>query len=325
MEFYRPIGLDWFDEGFWAINDQYETAKQYLAFDQAYRPKDGTPALNEYEPLSVKENEIYFVKDPGGETQHKACTLQYFKDNKFDFIIASIPQHIAIFKDLIAKYQPEAKLIVQMGNEWPMEYWQGNNVLASVKARPVPADCNEIFYHQEIDLKVFWWETVKPSKKIYSFVNVLENMPRASRDFEILEQLLPDYQVRSYGGQNRDGNMTGDRELADKMREAQFILHVKDHGDGFGHVIHSAYAVGRPVITRLSDYKGKLAEDLLVEGTYLDIDSLGRNELVRRVRHLTDNPGELAIMGDRAAQQFRSVVNYDHESEEIGKWLKSLR
>lgn len=321
-ELYRPIGMEWFEEGFWAINNQLDTAKQYLEIGS--QPVDNTSRLNDLEQ-GFGAADRFNIFDPGMESTHKACTLDYFKKNKFDIVIASIPAHIPLFENLIKQFNPEAKLIVQMGNEWPIDYWYHHNVLASVKARPLTTDINAIFYHQEVDLDIFWWDTVRPTKKIHSFVNVLSSFERASRDFEILEQVLHEYEFKSYGGQCRDGNMTGDRQLANKMREAEFILHVKDHGDGFGHVIHNAYAVGRPVITRSSDYVGKLAEDLLVDGTYLDIDKLGRNELIRQVRYFTDNPNELSKMGDRAAEHFRKVVNYQQEAEEIAQWLKTLK
>lgn len=323
-EVYRPIGLDWYEQGFWGINDLFDTAKQYLSFDQAYKPGDGTPALNKWMDRTESEEGVGHVLDPGGERAHKVCTLEYFKNNPFDVCIASIPKHIEMYKKLIKLYNPKAKLIVQMGNEWPMDYWYNNNVLASVKPRPVTSDINAMFYHQEFDLRVFWWDTVKPTKKIFSFINVLQSMERGYKDFLALERFLSDFEFKSYGGQCRDGNMTGERELAEKMRESQFVFHVKDHGDGFGHVIHNAYAMGRPVITRKSDYINRLAEDLLVEGTYIDVD-LGYAEVVRQVRELTDSPEKLAIMGDEAAKQFRKVVNYEQEAEEIAVWLTKLR
>ena len=41
MALYRPIGMDWFDEGFWAINNQRDTAEQFLKPES--QALDGTP------------------------------------------------------------------------------------------------------------------------------------------------------------------------------------------------------------------------------------------------------------------------------------------
>ena len=83
--------------------------------------------------------------------------------------------------------------------------------------------------------------------------------------------------------------------------------------------------MGRPVITRSSDYKNRLAEDLLVEGTFLDLDTMSYDEVAERVRYLTETPHELAIMGNKAAERFREVVNYENEAGEIAVWLEKLK
>jgi len=329
MEVYRPIGMQWFAEGYWAINNQYDTAKQYLSMDQV--PSDGTPVLNREhkkpKPLNTpknKEKGIFYCYDPGGTDVNRACTLDFFKNKRFDYLIASIPAHIPLYKRLISEYHPSAKLIVQMGNEWPFEFWEGNNILASVKPRQIES-ANAIFYHQEFSTKIFKPTPCRPTKKVYSFVNVLQNMPQAQGDFDELERLLKPYgyEFGSYGGQNRDGNMNGPRELADKMHDAEFILHSKPGGDGFGHIIFNAYAVGRPVITRSSQYRERLAEELLVPGTYIDLDKLGHTLTAQAIQaHGLD---KLEQMGKRASERFQEVVNYEKEAEEIAGWLTRLK
>ncbi len=331
MMVYRPIGLEWFDEGFWAINDQRDTAEQFLSLDQAFVPRDQTPALNKLtydrdELLGERaEDGVHYVSDPGGISHHRACTLAFFKQNQFDYVIASIPAHIPLFKKLIEMYQPNAKLIVQMGNEWPDEFWTGN-VLASVKPRDSRA--NTMFYHQEFDLDIFRPAPVEVTKKVYSFVNCLQQqMPLAWSDFTGLEMLLgarSGFQFKSFGGQCRDGNMDGPVELADAMREAMMIFHVKEGGDGFGHIIYNAYAVGRPIITRSRFYKDRLAEELLVPGTFIDLDKHNMPEAYNILNRLHYQPEELRDMGAKAHARFMEVVDYEAEAERIGQWLKSL-
>jgi hypothetical protein len=320
MQLYRPIGLEWFEEGYWAINDQLDTAKQFLELDS--QPVDKTPPLNF--PDWQHADGTYSIMDPGGKSSHRACTLEFFKNNQFDYIIATIPAHVPLFERLIAQFQPKAKLIVQMGNNWNLDNYAGYNVLASIAPQLSPA--NTLFYHQEFDLRVFHDTPVQPVRKVYSFLNIIQHSGVGWNDYSDLKRMMErqGWEFRAYGGQCPDGNMTGPHELASKMREAAFIFHVKPGGDGFGHIIHNAYAVGRPIITRPSHYRGQLAEQLLVPGTFIDLDRYGRSEVKNILTRLMYDPDALVEMGRRAAQRFDEVVDYQKEAEEVAAWLGGL-
>ncbi len=320
MELYRPIGMEWFDEGYWAINNQRDTAQQFLALES--QPVDNTPPLNRAE--WSRADGTYDILDPGAKTSHRACTLAYFQQNRFDFVIASIPEHVPLFKELIAKYQPRAKLIVQMGNNWELQEYAGENVLASIA--PQLGFGGAMFYHQEFDLQVFHDTPVPAARKVYSFANVIQSLGIGWTDYTELKRLMErlGWEFRSYGGQCPDGNMNGAEQTASKMREAAFIFHVKPGGDGFGHVIHNAYAVGRPLITRPSHYRGQLAEQLLVPGTFIDLDRYGRGEVKNILTRLMFDPDGLEAMGRRAAQRFDEVVDYEAEAKEVESWLATL-
>lgn len=320
-DLYRPIGMEWFHTGYWAINDQEDTARQFLAPES--QPIDNTPPLNQAE--WERADGTYDILDPGGKTSHKACTLAFFQQNRFDYVIASIPAHVPLFKELIAKYQPQAKLIVQMGNNWDLTQYQDYNVLASI-APQLGAGSKTMFYHQEFDLEVFHDTPVPAARRVYSFVNVIRNTGIGWNDYSELKRLMErlGWEFRSFGGQCPDGNMNGAHETASKMREAAFIFHVKPGGDGFGHVIHNAYAVGRPLITRPSHYRGQLAEQLLVPGTFIDLDRYGRGEVKNILTRLMHDPDALERMGRAAAARFDEVVNYEAEAKEISQWLTTL-
>lgn len=324
MEVYRPIGMEWYEQGYWAINDQHDTAKQYLSLEQAYKPSDGTPPLNLPSGKS-QEDGVYYCADPGMKTGHRACTLEYFKNNQFDFVIASIPQHIPLFKELIRKYQAKAKLIVQMGNNWDIKQYSDLNVLASI----APVDgVDAMYYHQEFDLNIFKPDKTMPTRKIHSFINCLPDIGGGSAwdDYNSLITALKGkgFEFKSFGGQCPDGNMNGALNLAHKMRESQFIFHVKPGGDGFGHIIHNAYAIGRPVIARSSQYRGQLAEQLLVPGTFIDLDKHSFPDVKNMIVRLTHSPEDLAAMGNRASNRFSEVVDYVREAKEVWKWLERL-
>lgn len=321
MQLYRPIGMEWFHEGYWAINNMEDTAKQFLALDS--QPVDNTAPLNRAD--WARSDGTYDILDPGAKTSHSACTLEFFKNNRFDYVIASIPAHVPLFERLIAQYQPHAKLIVQLGNNWDLQEYENHNVLASVA--PQLGHPNAMFYHQEFDLKVFHDTPVPAARKVYSFLNVIENSGIGWNDYTQLKRLMGrlGWEFKAFGGQCPDGNMNGAEQTARKMREAAFIFHVKPGGDGFGHVIHNAYAVGRPVITRPSHYHSQLAEQLLVPGTFIDLDRYGRGEVKNILTRLMFDPEGLERMGRRAAQRFDEVVDYEKEAKEIQSWLTSLQ
>lgn len=331
MMVYRPIGMEWFEEGFWAINDQRDTAQQFLSLDQSLKPGDNTPPLNRIITRErdsalheMPEDGVHYAADPGGRTAHRACTLEWFKNNRFDYVIASIPQHVPVFKELIRRYQPQAKLIIQIGNNWSLDQYSNENILASIAPQIGGYQCNVMFYHQEFDTNIFRGRNCWPTKKIYSFVNILQRTGQGWNDFVELEKLLPEFDFKSYGGQCRDGNMNGPLELANAMHESQFILHSKPGGDGFGHIIFNAYACGRPVIARPSQYAGMLAEQLLVPGTFINLDELGRGGVKNQVRRITADEDGLFRMGKRAADRFHELVDYQKQAEDIGIWLSSL-
>ena len=321
---YRPIGMEWFYNGYWSINGLEDTAKQFL-LQNHQEIIDGTPPLNR---TSINDAGIYRVSDPGGVSSHRALTFDVFKKMKFDFIIASIPNHIPIYQKLIDEYQPKAKLIIQIGNEWDINNFpNGSNVLASIKQRPVRNGIDALFYHQEFDLDIFKATWPVKTNHISSYINILQAMPSGWRDFLMLEQALKDYGITmsSYGGQCRDGNITGPADLARSMQNDQIVFHVKDGGDGFGHVIHNAYACGRPVITRKSFYKNKLAEELMNDQNTIDLDALSFQDAVDLIVEIMSDDDRMLKASQASYSSFYTCVNYNEDANRVRIWLESLK
>ena len=80
-ELYRPIGLDWFNAGYWKIAEPYgnaqDTINQYLEINHA--------GYHQYKNLNGEhyvEDDIYHVYDPGHDYYQKAITLEKFKSMK---------------------------------------------------------------------------------------------------------------------------------------------------------------------------------------------------------------------------------------------------
>jgi len=316
---YRPIGMEWFYEGYWAINDLEETAKQFLDTKTTIIA-DKTPALN---VVSHIDDYIYNVYDPGHVTTHKAISLNTFKEIKFDYIIASIPQHINIFKDLIRKYQPNAKLIIHFGNNW-LEPEAGSNVMASVKGQGWNKS-NVVYYHQEFDTNLFKPIDEFGFRKISSYIHVLKKN-KAWVDFLNIENYLLDKKIilKSYGGQCRDGSVDGAEAVSKSVQKNDFVFHIKHTGDGYGHALYNAYACGKPTIIRSSYYKDYLGEELFNDDNCIDLDKMSFDDAMSKIVDVINDIDQLKTMSANAHRAFTNAVNFEQDAEKIKNWIANL-
>lgn len=321
-ELYRPIGIEWEHEGYWNYSHAGDTVKQYLGLDQAFKPGDGTPPLNLIEEAN---DGIYLIKDSVHNGFERAITLDRFSREKFDIVISSVTQHDFSFQELIKDRMPNAKHISQIGNIFQQNDAKVRNLMISTSEVQVPDGFNYVFYHQEFDLNVFKYGEPTDKKRITSFVNCLPN--QFPKDFELynaLKGFLPEYEFRSYGGSCPDGSLGVDRHIASEMQNSMFGFHCKTDGDGYGHIIHNWFASGRPVITKMEDYKGKLAERLLVDGeTCIDIGSHTMSEVCSMIYQWSD-PYEHKKHCEAVYNKFKEQVNFDAEFEKIKEFLDNL-
>lgn len=313
---YRPIGREWLDQGWWRIAEIYNnhpfTVAQYLGIHDDYVSKDG----------------VYDVWENGHKFYQHAITLERFMREPIDIVIASVPEHIASFKKLCEVHPNHPKFIYQIGNAWPVEAGLAPNVMASAKIANVPGNVNFIEYHQEFDTKIFAPDfSFTPANNIYSFINCLNTASIYAHDWPLftgLEQAMPEWTWRTFGGSCRDGECNGQQAVADKMREARFIWQVKAGGDGYGHVLHNALAVGRPLIVKKQYYAGKMAEPLLVDGiTCIDIDGLSYSQIVNKIMH-NSQPDIYQQMCHNAYELFKQYVDFDQEQKGIEVFLSKL-
>jgi hypothetical protein len=323
-ELYRPIGMEWWDEGYWSVYPHPDTAAQFLSTSQSVNiPKD----VHGFQlPQRLRHNEnyhyddgIYYVVDPSKGMVNRGITLQRFKDTKFDIVLSSIPQHIPMYNKLIQNFQPQAKHIFQVGNCWGRQPGV-SNILASTTPFAVPAEINACFYHQEFDLETFHQAPAREEKKIFSFIHYMREVDL----YNAYRAALPGFIFCSHGaGMERD--LCVSVEIAARIRESMFVWHIKPEGDGYGHILHNAYATGRPAIIKGSHYRGKLGETLLSNGsTCIDIENLpvaaGAAEILR-----ASQPDRYSAMSENAYNRFRSVVDFDAEEQRIRQFLGQLR
>lgn len=328
---YRPIGIEWASEGFWSVYPHPATQAQFLTLDQGYRPIDGTAPLNQFiKNVPNPEDGVYYCQDIDSGEYNKAITLKKFLELPIDIVIASIPQHIEPFKRLCKLHPNNPKLIFQIGNAWTIEAGNVKNIMASAIINDVPESINFISYHQEFDLDIFHLADLNfmPPPNIYSFVNCFDSAAHFTSDWELFTQMekrMPDYDFKSFGGQCRDGAMNGSLQVAEAMRGSRFIWQTKAGGDGYGHVIHNAPAVGRPLIVKREYYQGKMAESLLIDGkTCITIDNLSTGEIETKIRFYSEQEKYLTLCKN-AFSNFKQVVDFDKEESKIREFLTKLQ
>lgn len=323
-ELYRPIGMEWWNEGLWAVYNHPSTAKQYLSTEQAIDvPKDvhgfSLPERLRHNSVYRYEDGIYYVEDPSKGKVNRGITLARFKEMKFDFLVSSMPPHIPIFNELIRRWQPHAKHIFQVGNMWGQQPGV-SNILASTAPFSVPRGVNICFYHQEFDLGVFRPAPPGKDRKVFSFIHYMREM-ELNLDFR---RVMPGWEFRTFGG-GMEGDLCRSSDIASKIGEAAFVWHIKPEGDGFGHIIHNVFAIGRPPIVKMSHYAGKLAGSLMVDGvTCINIEGVPVEYSAQRIESLFSSGG-YEEMCNAAGSRFREIVNYDQEETAIRSFLERAR
>lgn len=322
---YRPIGMEWQEQGYWKVFDHPATAAQFLSVNQKFDP--GPEGLDgkvfEKEDLENYEyyidNGIYFVKDFSKNVINKAITIDCFKDIKFDILIASIPQHIVPFQKLIVKYQPQAKLIFQVGNCWN-SFPNVRNILSSTAPFQVNPGINVCFYHQEFDLNVFRFEKPVENKRVNSYIHYM-------KELELLEAYklnLPDWKFTTYGAGMED-ILHNQFDISKAIIDSGWTWHVKPEGDGFGHTIHNSYACGRPAIIKRNYYLGKAADSLLEDMvTCVDINARDISSNINILKHLSQ-PEVHEKLCENAYKRFCNVVNFNEEEVKIRKFIENLQ
>lgn len=307
FEMYRPVGFDWFTNGYFKVAEPYgnaqDTINQYLGFDSIL------PNLNKNFNI---DNNIYYIQDSENNLTHRAITFEQFKKMNFDLIVASHPLHTN-WIDLL-QYQPNVKFIMQIGNEGQTS--NAKNILCSTGDFISQEYQNVMYYHQEFDTS----EYVEPTNHtiVKSFVIAL---PEPETYF-LYKEKLPEFNFQAYGVNSPDGTVHGG-EIPHMMNKSGWGYHVKPF-DGYGHVIFKWFASGRPLITKVDYYKGKkaypLLEDLI---TCIDIGKRSVEENIELIRFYSQ-PEEHKKMCKRVLERFQNVCNFNAEANNIQEWMNII-
>lgn len=325
-EVYRPVGLDWYHQGYWNIYPHPDTATQFLGLhlgDSFEEIKKKYPNTDLFIPLNQEAKEtsngIYIIPDVTKDhISHRGITLEAFKSIKFDILVSSVPQHISIYNRLIQLYQPQAKHIFQVGNAWGHQPGV-KNILASTSPFSCPSDINIVFYHQEFDQDVFKYEPPNYHNIVNSYVHLMK-LPEL---INLYKFNLPDWNFYTYGA-GMDKSILKTKDIASCMKDSAFTWHYKPEGDGYGYSLHHSYSCGRPALIWGNQYQGKLASDLFQHGvTCIDMNLGDQVHNLSQLKYFAQ-PEEHNKMCEAAHNKFKQVVSFDEEFLNIKKFLDRL-
>lgn len=316
-DLYRPIGMDWYEAGIW----QFErarlgdvVARQFLepwASDDLALPG-----------VSYRDDDMH----PGRAM--KMLTMEQARELGIDIVISTLAEN----EEGLHRFAGEvgAHFGIQVGNQGAPNAWGlAEFALLSSTTPQVRPWMPHVYYHQEFDLNDYRFEYPPTEGDLVSTrVQCITGLPEYET-FRRVAALVPGARFRHYGHCNEQDDLWGGNamtvpQIASEMRAARIGWHYKRWSDGYGHVLHSWFAVGRPVIGSSSYYSGrldgiaKLGAPLFVEGvTSFDVDTRTDEELAVLVRRLIADDDYHQEISENAHRRFLEVVDFAAEEVAI--------
>lgn len=290
-QLYRPIGMEWFDQGYW----QHE---KFFRYDD----------LAKHFLLPLDVNGYSFL------------TLEAARDIKPDIIIATVPGNVLGFREFADEVG--AKLVQQVGNNEHYVPWNDVDiVMDSTMHNPPPSFGGKYLrYNQEIDPRFFDIQPA-PDGPVSSFLNVWHRDQGGLEFFDRVARHFPG-RFRLYG-ENGD-NLKGDDEVIPAMAESSIVWHTKKIGDGWGHTLHAAMAARKPVISVNSFYNNMRGALMLRDNPgVLDIGGKDIDDVVASIRQMLESPDLIRQMGEFNRARFDAVIDYEVDAQVVREALES--
>ena len=316
---YRPVGMDWYERGYWHIGDPYdtphETAEQFLGMSESYK------SLGAW----------FDQHQPSQDFNQHCVTMGDFQAMDFDIIISSHTLNDASYADLTKKFQPQATHISHVGNN------DQNTtipfVITSVDPKRLqPVKGQKVVYcRQEFDQEIFRYQppTYEGTPKIKSFISPLGANEEARELFLDVEQALPSFDFKMHGNflEDRDGNVSPLAAIAQKMRESLWGWSVIAPGflDGLGgHIFQNWIASGRPLIVRMEDFEPFPNSPILQPGkNCLDITGMDVEGIASTIRTLSEPENHLQMCRNMKEVADR-VIDFERDERNIRAFLEEI-
>jgi hypothetical protein len=304
-ELFSPFGGEWLQHG-WRLAEGTPgwSAERYLA------------------PSMAEDLGDHFETDcaeyPG--TVRKLVTWPQAQASRWDFVLCSVPCHQASFYTL--SRQLGAQLIHQVGNaRHAVDPRIPQTVLASARLNLRGMRLPKVVpYHQEFSRELFSFRPAIDRRRVGAFMLRLES---TSGPYGWLADAIGD-DWTDYGGDSPDapGYLSPMRAVADAMAGCGWVWHDKRIGDGYGHVLHNAAALGRPLIGHASNFRGLTGEPYWQDlKTCIDLDRHDPAEAVNLHRAISADPAWHSEMCEAIAARFAELVDFDAEAQAIRQAL----
>lgn len=325
-ELYRPIGMEWQERGIWRF-EQHQPYGEGVAhqFLDVW-PTDVIRVL-----ADQGEHPILERKDSTHPPQRqRLVTYEQARSMRWDLVLATLAENeqgwYQFAQEVGAHYG------IQVGNQGAANLWPiAEFGLLSVTTPGLKPWKPHVYYRQEFDRNLFFRDGGAHAQPdlVMNRVQCTSQTPDHAR-WRAMAAAVPEARFRWYGHcEPRDEWFGGDHhttaEVAASMHDARIAWHPKRWSDGYGHVIHNWFSIGRPVIGSAGYYADKLAGPLFEEGvTSFDMDRLSDAELAGTVRMLLHDQDRWERMCEASAERFRAVVDFDAEAAEIRAMLENV-
>lgn len=248
---YAPAGMDWWDADYWAFG------RSTYADDRLARQ---------------------FLVDIGTDGEFpdwpiSSVTLEQARTMDWAYVIATVPDNEQGFHRFAQ--ETGAQYVVQIGNTGQYIDWSLDPIVLNSSEMPMVG--RGVRYHQPMDPVPFADPegAFRYGRPIASFVNC---MPSMGSCWDAMQRF--DRHVDVYGIDGPRGIIKPYSEMVATMATYAWAWHDKAQGDGFGHVLHTWAAVGRPLIGHASHYEDKIGAHFWRDmETCIDLDR-------HRVEHL---------------------------------------
>lgn len=319
-EVYAPIGLEWFSEGYWNHEREWHgdsLARQYLAGIW-------------YDPLA-RDGHVEQADHHHPGRILRGVTLEQARSQKWDVVLTTLQHN----QEGFARFGREvgAKVGFHLGNIVLLtnDRWELADFALLSTTYPFPPPLPHLVYHQEFSLADFRYEWPPATQDVSSFVVCFaENKAEYAYWREMSKRIGGAWRAYgAYGSAPEDeyaaGNIETAPAIAKLMRETRVGWHAKHWSDGYGHVIHNWFAVGRPVIGYARYYAAQLAGPLWIEGeTSFDIERRNDDEIAALITRLRSDDEYHREISANAAARFREIVDFEAEAQSIRKLMETV-
>jgi hypothetical protein len=282
---YTPKGLLWYSSGVWNFGRYHwgddRLAQQFLNPDQP-----------DHDP-EFPDRKINLISLP------EALEIEW------DLVIATVEDNQLGFYQFAKEHN--ARYAVHVGNTNQRIETAFNPLILNASEAPGGVHIGEEFDSDGLFRYCDPVRRLTPEPWVASFVNCFNSMATWPL-FEEAKALASDINWSVYGIDGPDGVLKPIARLAGTMAANDWAWHDKEHGDGFGHVLHYWAAIGRPLIGHGHHYAGKNGHRYWRDlETCIDLDKHSVAEAVEIIRTITP---------EKHAEMCRAIrAEFDRETD----------